>query len=216
MGAVSEVGEEPVQPMAERRVWWCGGWPHCEKAARMVGWAPAHAQAGFERAEGGLGEGKCCIALCMSGPASGQVAHQSRKNSSPKDRETCDCRASRTDSELMLLAPAPRLPFFLAWLPSGAVVVSKSARPGVKGKKGQGVRGSQGGISLGRCLSRVRALCVCVSCAVDRRSRSRRITRTGCLRPAGCAGVGSADKVFGSHQDEGDRKTGMQDGRNEK
>lgn len=142
MGAVSEVGEEPVQPMAERRVWWCGGWPHCEKAARMVGWAPAHAQAGFERAEGGLGEGKCCIALCMSGPASGQVAHQSRKNSSPKDRETCDCRASRTDSELMLLAPAPRLPFFLAWLPSGAVVVSKSARPGVKGKKGQGVRGS--------------------------------------------------------------------------
>lgn len=58
MGAVSEVGEEPVQPMAERRVWWCGGWPHCEKAARMVGWAPAHAQAGFERAEGGVRRGQ--------------------------------------------------------------------------------------------------------------------------------------------------------------
>lgn len=52
MGAASEVGAGPAQPMAGGG-WWCGRWPHCEKYARMVGWAPAHAQASLERAEEG-------------------------------------------------------------------------------------------------------------------------------------------------------------------
>lgn len=62
----------------------------------------------------------------------------------------------------MLLAPAPRLSFFLAWLPSGAVSSPRLSVKASRGAEGVGGKGARG-ISPSCCLSLVRALCAVCS-----------------------------------------------------
>lgn len=183
MGAASEVGAEPVQPMAGGG-WWCGVWPHCEKSARMVGWAPAHAQANLERAEEGKTRRKRasaashCARQAQSAQSVGKWRINQGKTAAQRIKEpatVAPVALSRKSCSWRLRLGCPS-----SW--SGFRVAPchlqdcPSRRQG--GRRGRGP-GGQGGISPSSCLSRVCALCAVCSEQAKSAEKNRDDTASG-------------------------------------